>query len=92
VLRPVVITIGVWLITVGIVRAVLNEETTWTAQSDRTLGGCIQSCRKTPSEGVTALFVRGVINRALGSLGLVAEHTRALVAYVIVLGSPLTHL
>jgi hypothetical protein len=28
----------------------------------------------------------------LAGLGLVAENTRALVAYVVVLGSPLTHL
>jgi hypothetical protein len=34
----------------------------------------------------------GLINIPLAILGLVAEHTRALVAYVVVLGSPLTHL
>jgi hypothetical protein len=41
----------------------------------------------------TDLFcVGGLINSPLASLGLVAEHTRALVAYVVVLGCPLTHL
>jgi hypothetical protein len=44
-----------------------------------------------PSEGVTALFDCGVINRCLGRPWPVAEHTLALVAYVVVLGSPLTH-
>jgi hypothetical protein len=37
-------------------------------------------------------FLWGLINIPLAILGLVAEHTRALVAYVVVLGSPLTHL
>jgi hypothetical protein len=43
VLRPVVITVGAWLIAVGIVHAALNEETTWTAQSDRMLARCVRS-------------------------------------------------
>ena len=34
----------------------------------------------------------GLINSPLVDLWLVAEHTRALVAYVVVFGSPLTHL
>jgi hypothetical protein len=38
----------------------------------------VRSSRVLPSEGVTALFDRGVINSALVSLGTVAEHTRAL--------------
>ena len=37
-----------------------------------------------------SIFV-GAINRRCLGLGLVVEHTRALVAYVVVLGSPLTH-
>jgi hypothetical protein len=39
----------------------------------------------------TALFDCGVINRPCGRLWPAAEHTLALVAYVVVLGSPLTH-
>jgi hypothetical protein len=39
----------------------------------------------------TALFRVGLINSPLVGLGLVAEYTRVLVAYVVVLGSPLTH-
>jgi hypothetical protein len=34
----------------------------------------------------------GLINSPLAGLRPVAEHTRALVAYVVVLGSHLTHL
>jgi hypothetical protein len=47
--------------------------------------------RKTPSEGVTAIFIRGAINTSGGRPWPAAEHTLALVAYVVVLGSPLTH-
>jgi hypothetical protein len=47
--------------------------------------------RKTPSEGVTAIFVRGTINTYGGRPWSATEHTIALVAYVVVLGSPLTH-
>jgi hypothetical protein len=43
------------------------------------------------TSGVTALFDRGVINRPCGRPWPAAEHTLALVAYVVVLGSPLTH-
>jgi hypothetical protein len=46
---------------------------------------------KGPSEGVTALFDRGVINRCLSRPWPVAEHTLALVVCVVVLGSHLTH-
>jgi hypothetical protein len=42
-------------------------------------------------KGLTAIFVCGLINRSSGRPSLVAEHTLALVAYVVVLGSPLTH-
>jgi hypothetical protein len=47
--------------------------------------------RKTPSEGATTIFVCGVINRSGDRAWLSAEHTLALVAYVVVLVSPLTH-
>ena len=52
----------------------------------------IRSSRKTPSEGITALFVRWVKNRSHGRPWAVAEHTRALVACVVVLGSPPSHI
>ena len=39
-----------------------------------------------------AILAHGAINRRGLSFGMVAEHTRALVAYVVVLWSPLTHL
>ena len=39
----------------------------------------------------TASLARGAINRWFGRLWPVVEHTRALVACVVVLGSPLTH-
>jgi hypothetical protein len=42
-LRLVVITVGSWLIAVGIMHAALNEETMWTAQSDRMLSRCVRS-------------------------------------------------
>jgi hypothetical protein len=48
--------------------------------------------QKTPSEGVTVIFVRRAINTCGCRPWPVAEHTIALVAYVVVLGSPLTHL
>jgi hypothetical protein len=51
----------------------------------------VRSSQNLPSEGVTYLFDHGVINRCLGRPWLAAEHTLALVAYVVVLGSPLTH-
>ena len=38
-----------------------------------------------------SIFVGAINRRGLG-LGLVAEHSRVLVAYVVVLGSHLTHL
>jgi hypothetical protein len=54
--------------------ATLFERDMWLASSDRTLrpdaSGVleqrVQSVHRVPSEGVTALFVHGVINRALG--------------------------
>jgi hypothetical protein len=53
----------------------LNANAMWTTICDRTLG-----------------LVRPVITTGvLASLSPVAEHTRALVAYMVVLGSPLTH-
>ena len=45
-----------------------------------------------PVKGYNGSIFVGAINRRGLGLGLVAEHTRALVAYVVVLGSPLTHL
>ena len=44
-----------------------------------------------PVKGYNGSLFMGTINRRGLSLGLFAEHTRALVAYVVVLGSPLTH-
>jgi hypothetical protein len=99
VLRPIMVTVGAWLIAIG------SCGRRWTKKprglhrvTERWPGAfghydlCVRSCQKTPSEGVTALFVQGVINRALASLRPIAEHTRVLVAYVVVLESPLTHL
>jgi hypothetical protein len=51
----------------------------------------VRSSRILPSEWVTALFDRRVINRCLGRPWPVAEHTVVFVACVVVLGSPLTH-
>jgi hypothetical protein len=53
--------------------------------------GASGQCEKMPSKGVTVIFVRGAINTCGGRPWPVAEHTLALVAYVVVLGSPLTH-
>jgi len=47
--------------------------------------------KKCPVKGYNSSIFMGAINKRGLSLGLVAEHTRALVAYVVVLGSPLTH-
>ena len=44
-----------------------------------------------PVKGYNGSIFVGAINRRGLSLRLVAEHTRALVAYVVVLGSSLTH-
>ena len=44
-----------------------------------------------PVKGYNSSIFMGAINRRSLSLGPVAEHTRALVAYVVVVGSPLTH-
>jgi hypothetical protein len=44
-----------------------------------------------PVRGLTAIFICGAINRSGGRPWALAEHTLALVAYVVVLGSPLTH-
>jgi hypothetical protein len=44
-----------------------------------------------PVKGPTAIFVCGAINTYGGQPWPGAEHTIALVAYVVVLGSPLTH-
>ena len=44
-----------------------------------------------PVMGYNGSIFMGAINRRGLGLGLVAKHTRALVAYVVVLGSPLTH-
>ena len=43
-------------------------------------------------KGYNDSIFMGAINKRGLSLGLVAEHTRALVAYVVVLGRPPTHL
>jgi hypothetical protein len=51
----------------------------------------VRSSRNLPSEGVTALFDRGVINRCLGRPWTIADHTIVFVTCVVVLGSPLTH-
>jgi hypothetical protein len=53
--------------------------------------GAFDRCEKMASEGVTVIFVHGAINTCGGWPWSVAEHTLALVAYVVVLGSPLTH-
>jgi hypothetical protein len=52
----------------------------------------VRSLRVLSSEGVTSLLNHGVKIEVLASFGLVVEHTRALVACVVVLGSPLSHL
>ena len=44
-----------------------------------------------PMKGYNGSIFVGAINRRGLGLGLFVEHTRALVAYVVVLGSPLTH-
>ena len=44
-----------------------------------------------PMKGYNGSIFVGAINKRGLGLGLVAEYTRALVAYVIVLGSLLTH-
>ena len=44
-----------------------------------------------PVKGYNGSIFVGAINRRGLGLRLVARHTRALVAYVVVLGSPLTH-
>ena len=44
-----------------------------------------------PVKGYNSSIFMGAINRRGLGLGLAAEHTRALVAYEVVLGSPLTH-
>jgi hypothetical protein len=51
----------------------------------------VLSLQKMPSEGVAAIFIRGAINTCGGWPWPVAEHTIALVAYVVVFGSPLTY-
>ena len=43
-----------------------------------------------PVKGYNGSIFVGAINRRVLGLGLATEHTRALVAYVVVLGSPLT--
>jgi hypothetical protein len=44
-----------------------------------------------PEFAATANIALGAINRSGGRPWLVAEHSIVLVAYVVVLGSPLTH-
>ena len=44
-----------------------------------------------PVKGYNGSIFMGAINRKGLGLGLLVENTRALVAYVVVLGSPLTH-
>ena len=44
-----------------------------------------------PVKGYNGSIFVGAINRRGLGLRLIVEHTRALVAYVVVLGSPLTH-
>ena len=44
-----------------------------------------------PVKGYNGSIFMGAINRRGLGLGLLTEHTRALVAYVVVLGSSLTH-
>ena len=51
--------------------------------------GHLEPC---PVKGYNGSIFVGAINRRGLGLGLVAEHTRALVAYVVVLGSLPTHL
>ena len=47
---------------------------------------------KTSSEGVMSILAHGAINRRDLGLGPRVEHTRALVACVVVLGSPPSHI
>jgi hypothetical protein len=78
-------------VTVEIGRSVLNVEGHVDGAGRSDAVERVGSSRFLPSEGVTALFDRRVINRYLGRPWPVAEHTLALVAYVVVLESPLTH-
>jgi hypothetical protein len=87
-MRPVnLLTVGVQ-VTIGITQMMLNRTP---CSASGQFNRHVRSMRKTPSEGVTAIFVCGAINTCGGRPWLVAEHTIALVAYVVVLGSPLTH-
>jgi hypothetical protein len=52
----------------------------------------VRSSHILPSEGVTASLAHGAINRRGLGLRPVAEHTRALVACVVVLRSPPSHI
>ena len=45
-----------------------------------------------PSEGAMTSFALEAINRSVTDVASKAKHTRALLAYVMVLKSPLTHL
>jgi hypothetical protein len=85
-------------LTVEILRLSFEEEDTWTATGDRSqcsasghIDRHVRSLRKSPNKGVTALFVREAINTYGGRPWSGAEHTLALVGYVVVLGSPITH-
>jgi hypothetical protein len=71
----------------------LTVRNMWHASERRTLDADrrVYCPRKTSSEGATAIFVCGAINRRCGRPWLGAEHNLALVAYVVVLGRPLTH-
>ena len=71
----------------------------WRASVDRMLDrvcpvdltGASGHPKQCPVKGYNGSIFVGAINRRGLSLGLGAEHTRALVAYVVVLGSPPSH-
>jgi hypothetical protein len=78
-----------------------------TVESERTRGRCRATGRDAacpvsstsasdrlenrPVKGPMTIFICGAINTCGGRPWPVAEHTIVLVAYVVVLGSPLTH-
>jgi hypothetical protein len=64
-------------------------------QGPRDAGGCVRclgtGASDAPESAATASVALRAINTCGGWPWPVAEHTKALVSYVVVLGSPLTH-
>jgi hypothetical protein len=72
-------------------RAELTEERQTLAASDDQALDASGAPKKCPVKGLITIFICGAINTCGGRPWLVAEHTVVLVAYVVALGSPLTH-